>query len=240
MKGIGIDDILPAGWEDLLSPVHPRLGLGLDPATTTKKMSNPSGLVLTQQVGQFYYPRVALRFKTDDPDVTFGLIERLYKGVRSRGLNIRKLCILATNERFFAVSVRKKMAGRMPVELLIESEKTQYLGEEMLYKAYLGNLFVSTIEDGYLALPPEEFIKKDVRQVVRDRGTFDAEVAEDGGHADVFAGIAASLHALKGKGGKIDAAGAQVGTFGAKRLPDPGRKLVNQSAGQKPAWRNLS
>jgi len=225
---IRVADILPPGWLDVFAPDAPRIGIGLDPATTTKAKSNPSGISVIQQVGLVYFARLVVRFKTDDPDVTEGLLTLILDGLRSRGLSVRRLCILATNERFFATALRKKFTGKVPVELVIESEKTAYLGEEMLYKAYLGNLFVGTIDDGYLPLPPEEFIKRDVRQVVRDRGTFDAEVAEDGGHGDTFASTSAALHALKTKSGPAIASAACVGTYGTPR--NPGRQLFNKTA----------
>ncbi len=234
---IRVADILPPGWLDVFAPDAPRIGIGLDPATTTKAKSNPSSISAIQQVGLVYFARLILRFKTDDPDVTAGLLALILDGLRSRGLSVRRLCVLATNERFFATALRKQFAGKVPVELVIESEKTTYLGEEMLYKAYLGNLFVGTIDDGYLPLPPEEFIKRDVRQVMRDRGTFDAEVAEDGGHGDTFASTSAALHALKIKSGPAVAEAAAVGTYGAPQ--NPGRKLFNKAAERELKRRHL-
>lgn len=223
---VRLDSILPPGWLDLFSS-DPQIGIGLDPATTTKETSNPSAITVTQKVGLMHYARLVLRFKTDDPDVTEGLLRAILLGLRGRGLSVRRLVILATNERFFAVSMRKKFVRLVPVELVIESEKTIYLGEPMLYKAYLGNLFVNTIDDGYLALPPESWISKDVRLVVRDRGTFQSELSEDGGHADTFDSTKASLHAVKGKGQATAAAGVPVGTFNRTRPSTAGRKLVN-------------
>lgn len=224
---IRVADILPSGWLDLFSPHHRQIGIGLDPATTTKATSNPSAIVCVQRVNLMHFARVVLRFKTDDPDVTFFLLNALVTGLRSRGLSARRLVILATNERFFAVSVRKKMIGKVPTELLIESENTTYLGEEMKVKAYLGNLFVNTIDDGYLALPNADFVKTDLRLVVKDRGTFDSELGEDGGHGDIFAAGAAAIHGITAKGGPPEAAAAQVGTFRAKSAN--GRKLHPES-----------
>lgn len=234
---IHVADILPSGWLDAFSREHRQIGIGLDPATTTKAKSNPSAIVVAQRVNLMHFARLVLRFKTDDPDVTTFLLMAIVSALRSRGLSVRRLCILATNERFFAVSVRKKMVGKCPVELVIESEKTTYLGEEMLMKAYLGNLFVNTIDDGYLALPPEEFVKTDLRLVVRDRGTFDCDLGEDGGHGDIFAAGGAAIHGITAKGGPPEAHAAQVGTFGAK-VPSS-RKLhpFSKPYGRKPTRR---
>jgi len=225
---IRVDNILPPGWLDVFDPAYPRIGIGLDPATTTKKKSNPSGLTVTQQVGLNYYARLVVRFKSADPDVTTGLLDQIVSGLRGRGLRVRMICILATNERYFAVAVKKQFAGKAPVQLVIESENIIYLGQTMKVKAYLGNLFVNTIDDGYLALPPEQFIKTDVRLVSRDRGTFDSEIGEDGGHGDTFASTGASLHALKGKGGNIGAEGVQVGAF--KGATKSTRRVLNPFA----------
>jgi hypothetical protein len=227
---IPVANILPPGWLDYFDRDSPRIGIGLDPATTTKKTSNPSGITVTQQVGLMYFARLILRFKTDDPDITEALLRLILDGLRSRGLSARRLCIAATNERFFAAAMRKKFAGKVPVELVIESEKTSYLGEEMLFKAYLGNLFVSTIDDGYLPLPPSEWVKNDVRLVVRERGTFDADLGEDGGHGDTFVSTGLSLHALKTKGGPAEAAAVRRGTFGLAGTNAAARKLNNPHA----------
>jgi hypothetical protein len=220
-----VDNILPPGWLDVFSSQHPRIGIGLDPATTTKQTSNPSSLTIVQQVNLLYIERLVLRLKTDDPDVWEWLLRAIVGGLRSRGLSARRLCIAATNERFFAVTMRKRLAGKVPVELVIESEKTSYLGEEMLYKAYLGNLVVNTIEDGYLPLPPCDWLKKDYRSVVRDRGTFDAELLEDGGHGDCFVSAGLALHALRMKGGKVEAQAAGASTLSPAKAT---RKLVNR------------
>jgi hypothetical protein len=234
---VKVDSILPDGWLDVFSSTHGRVGVGLDPATTTKKTSNPTGLVVAQEVNLTAYCRLMLRLKTDDPDVITALLRQIYTGLRGRGLSVRRLSILATNERFFAVAVRKKFAALAPTELLIESENITYGGEQMKVKAYLGNLFVNAIDDGYLALPPATFVKTDLRLVVRDRGTFDAELGKDGGHGDLFAATGAALHALRGRGGAVAAAGVPVGTFGARRPTDPNRKLVNPGAGRRPSSR---
>lgn len=227
---IRLQDLLPAGWLDVFDPQYPRIGFGLDLATTTGEKSNPSGFAVTQEVGLMRMVRLVVRFKTDDPDVTTGLIELVHTGLRGRGLNARRLCIDATNERFFAVQLKRKLTGKLPVELIISSEKTTYLGEEMLWKVYLGNLLINTADDGYLGIPPLDWLKNDLRQVVRDRGTFTAEVTDDGGHADCFDGIKLSLHALKAKGGRGDVKASGPGTLG--RGAAPGRKVLNPYAAQ--------
>jgi hypothetical protein len=83
--------------------------------------------------------------------------------------------------------------------------------ERMNYKCYLGNLLVNTCDDGRLALPDAPWLTADLRSVTRSKGTFEAEVLEDGGHGDCFDAIKLSLHALMTRGGPAQARAAQVG-----------------------------
>jgi hypothetical protein len=213
-------DVLPSNWRDFISLDHRRVALGIDPATTTRQKSNPTAIALLQQVGLMVYVRLLVRFKTSDDRVTTAIAREIATTL-PHGLKLRRLCILATNERFYAAALKRHLAGIVPVEMLIESEATQYLGQKMLFKAYLGNLLCNQIEDGYLALPDEPWVKSDIRQVVRDKGTFTAEVDEDGSHADGFSAITAALHGLAGPGGPAIAAAIDI--TGEAR-PNPGWK----------------
>lgn len=230
---LSVEDILPPGWLAVFSRAHPRIAIGIDPATTTKKKSNPTGIVVIQQVGQFYFQRLVVRMKTEDPEVIERLLRLIIAGLLSIGLSVRRVCIRATNERFFAVSLRKLLAGKAPVVLLIESEKIKYLGTLMLVKVYLGNLVVNTIEDGYLPLPPEDWLKRDLRSVTKERGTFEAEILEDGGHGDCFDGAGAALHGLITKGGRSEASAAGPGSMGGGQKGPP-RKILNKFARNRP------
>ncbi|WP_043588950.1 hypothetical protein [Geminisphaera colitermitum] len=216
VKTVNVADILPVDWQSCFSPEHPRIGLGLDIATTTKDKSNPSSLSVCQQVALSYYMRLVLRWKTADPAVTKAILRTILTGL-PHGLRARRLCIDATSERFFAAQLRREFAGLVPVELVVASETIEHMGESMTMKSYLGNLFTNTIEDGYLALPPCEWIKTDIRLVSRDRGSFVAAIAEDGGHGDVWDGGKLALHALMSKSGRADAHGAPTGTLGVNR-----------------------
>ena len=219
-------DVLPSNWREVFSPNHPRIGIGVDPATTTKKKSNPTSIAVIQQVGLSFFVRVLLRFKTSDPRVTTWLLRELLN--LPHGLKCRRVAILATNERFFAAGLKREFTGICPVELVIESEATIYLGQSMSTKAYLGNQLVNTLDDGYLALPDYPWVQKDLRQVVREGGTFAAEVDEGGNHADGFCSIGAGLHTLLSGSGPAQASAAQVGTFGGRQ--QAGRALKNPYA----------
>lgn len=237
---IRVDSILPPGWLSVFDPHAPRISIGIDPATTTKKTSNPTGIVVMQQVGLFSYQRLVIRMKTDDPDVVEWLLRTIIAGLRSIGLSVRRICIRATNERFFAVSLKKKLAGKAPVELLIESETIVYLAVKMTVKIYLGNLVVNAIEDGYLPSPEAEWLKRDYRSVVKEKGSFEAEILEDGGHGDCFDGSGAALHGLKSTGGPAKAEAAGAGSLHRRPGVDPGRKLVDPTAGQRKGARLMA
>ena len=219
-------DVIPLGWRDVFTSNNPRIGIGLDPATTTKKKSNPSSIAVVQQVGLSFFVRVLLRFKTSDPRVTTSILRELLD--LPHGLKCRRTSILATNERFFAAGLKHEFAGICPVELVIESEGTVYLGQSMSMKAYLGNQLVNTIDDGYLALPDYPWVQKDLRQVIKEGGTFASDVDESGNHADAFCAISAALHSLLSGSGPVQASATQVGTFGSNQ--QVGRDLKNPYA----------
>ena len=71
---MNVADVLPANWTSFFSPTGLRIGIGVDPATTTKKKSNPTGISVLQQDGVMIWARLVLRFKTDDDRVTTALI----------------------------------------------------------------------------------------------------------------------------------------------------------------------
>lgn len=223
---MNITSLLPAGWQSVFTESDRKIAIGVDPATTTKRKSNPTAIAVAQLVQLTVFIRVALRFKTDDPRVTTAVIRELATKL-PHGLKARRVNILATNERFFASSLKRELAGIVPVDLVIESEKTTYLGVEMPVKMAIGNMVVNQIDDGYLAVADEEWVKKDLRQTTRDRGTFLAEPDEMGNHADLFCAIGAALRGLLSKGGAAEASATPVGGTGRQRAH---RRLLNPLA----------
>lgn len=208
----------PDDWKYLLGDGP--IAVGVDPATTTKKLSNPTGLVVTQREGLDYVVRAAIRFKTNDPAVTRAFIDRAITLPGNR--RVRRVVILATSERFFATDERSRLAGRVPVELVIESEKTSYMGEEMTFKLYLGNLVVNTFNDNRIATPNAAWLRNDLRQP--EGATFNADPDENGNHADVFCGLGASLHGLISAGGPATATAVPLSNIGAPPALRPGLK----------------
>ncbi len=209
-----VSEILPRGWADLLDPKYPRIGIGFDVATTAKKTSNPSALAVVQQVERMMFARLVLRWKSKDPQIAEALFGQILDAVA--GKFAVRAAIDASSEKFFAVDFRRKFAGRCSVRLFVASEAVQYKGERMIQKTYAGNLLCNQAEDGLLALPAEAFIRNDFRLVVRDRGTFDADVDENGGHADTFDAVKLALVCLLSKGGPVEAAAAGNGGYRAR------------------------
>jgi hypothetical protein len=208
----------PDEWKYLLGDGP--IAVGVDPATTTKKLSNPTSIAVTQRVGLDYFVRAVIRFKTSDPAVTRAFIDRAID--LPGGKRVRRVVIAATSERFFATDERSRLAGRVPVELVIESEKVGYMGEEMTYKLYLGNLLVNTLNDNLLSLPNAVWLRNDLRQP--EGATFQADPDENGNHADAFVAIACSLHGLISAGGPVMAAAVPLSTIGAPPHLRPGLK----------------
>jgi hypothetical protein len=215
---VKVAQAIPAGWGSFFAPDFPRIGMGLDVGTTTKLKSNPSVLAVTQQVGVSYFVRLLVSWKAKDPAVCRAILDIVLQGLPF-GYRARRLCIDATSERYFAADLRRDFANKVPVELVVASEGTEYLGEKMNFKQYTGNLLVNTLDDGYVAIPNEPWIQRDLRSVFRDRGTFEAEIDEEGRHGDCFDAIKLSLHALIAKGGPTQAAGVRVGSAGISMKP---------------------
>lgn len=235
-RTISIADAVPRTFADLIDPKYPRLGLGFDVATTLRKKgkggnkSNPSAICLLQEIGLMYHVRLLLRFRTNDPKVAIAIIERILEIIAElrAGMRVRRLCVDATNERFFAANLKTHFSGKLPVVPVVGSEGREYKGQKMTMKAYLGNLLVDHVEDGYLALPEEEFVQKDFRLVKRVAESFDAEIDEDGNHGDTFDGTKLALFALHEGGGPAEASAAAVGSYAGGKPQT--RKLFNKFA----------
>lgn len=190
------------------------IGIGLDPGTTEQGYSNPTGFCVTQKMGMDYVVRLLARWKTNDPEITTGLILQALE--MPHNLRPRRLVIDASSEKFFAADLRKKLRGKCQVELVSSTQTMRYRGEEMSAKVYLGNLLINTLEDGQLWLPESKWVQNDFRLVKRDKGSFSTEVDSSGGHGDTFDACKLSLHALVSRGGPAVAHAAPVGTEGKR------------------------
>lgn len=215
-KCLAAEDDFPPNWRNILGPGT--IAVGADPATTEKEKSNPFAITITEQIGMLFFARLIIRFKTQDPDKAKAYLKEACDLGPNR--KPRRLVIDATSEKFWAAEVRKEFAQICPVELVVSSEKITYQGENILYKAYLGNLLVNTMDDGKLCLPEYRWIKDDFRLVMRSRGSFDNLIDSAGNHGDTFDSTKNSLHGLVSPFGPLQASGAQVGQYStASNLP---------------------
>lgn len=184
---------------DHLAPRIPT-GLGFDVGTTTKGLSNPSSLTVTQQRGLESVSVLNVLWKTRDPQLARERLARAIQVCRNAGAPARRLCIDASNERYFAEETRKLLAAHVPVELIIAGAnldpRPPGYDDPINYKTFLGDLYCVAINDNRCLLPPEPYFKKDHRQVIKERGSYSAEVDADGGHADSFDSGKLSFYAL--------------------------------------------
>ncbi len=218
-----ITDCWPASW---LSHVgQGTVGVGGDIATTTKGTSNPSAIAVVEKVRELFLVRALIRFKTADGAAYFSLLAQTLNLPGRR--RPRAISLDATSERFFAAGVRDRLIGQCPVNLVVSSESTTYLGETMSFKVYLGNMLANLVSEGRVGIPGEEWLSADLRSVKRDGGSFSAELTEDGGHGDCFDAIKLAIHSIIGEGGPAEATAVAVGGLHAG---EPGRKLLNPYA----------
>lgn len=197
-----------------------KVGLGLDKATTTKALSNPTVLAVGEDHNPELVIRAAFVWKTKDPDIANERIEQVLDVIQKRpgGGRAKAMAIDATNERYDAESQRKRFRKRVPVYLVVSSEgitteQKPGLDKPTNWKEFLGDQYVAKLDDNHLTLPPERYIYSDHRLVMKDRGKFVCEPNEQGMHGDSFDGAKLALHALTFRGGDAKVLPASVGGF---------------------------
>jgi len=195
---------LPADW--LPEFTGGLVGVGVDPATTEGDKSNPFAVCVTEQtLGGEYVARVVFRFRSADPEKSKAFLREIVRAVKPNAVAID-----ATNERYWCAEVREEFNGVVPVLLMVSSEKTEYMGEKMIVKTYLGNLAVNAFEDRSVSLPNHPQIKNDMRLVRKVRGGFDNAVDSSGNHGDTFDAFKLSMHALLDESGVVEASAVDV------------------------------
>ena len=214
---LSIRDALPASVLDHVTDGP--LTLGVDIGTTENKKSNPTALALLEGIGLKRYMRLAARFKTNKRDVLEGSIVRLLDLLDRRQRKLRVIVLDATNERLTAGDIAMDLSGRVQVRAAVMSTIRIVYGEKVTLKTYCGSLVVNHLEDGRLLLPPEEWIKKDFRQTIREKGGFSSPVAEDGSHADLFCATGLALDGFD-HDGPVEAAGIPNYDLGGRRPDD--------------------
>lgn len=182
-------------------------GLGFDVATTTSGMSNPSSVSVTQRLGIELVTTLNAVWKTRDPKLARERVRRVIETARAAGAPGRRLAIDASNERYFAEETKAEFWSLIPVELVLSGAAVDPLPpgyeDPINYKTWLGDLYAGEINDNHYVLPPEGYVKKDHRSVVKDRGSYKTEVDADGGHGDTFDSGKLALLAVSDTGGGL-------------------------------------
>lgn len=183
-----------------------KIGIGFDVATTTAETSNPSVISILEENGPEILYRLAIAWKTRDPDIARERVKLVIKTVASRpGGRARALAIDATNEKYFAEDLKKELRGELPVILVVASEAVEKPGIEKgtNWKDYSGDQYVAKLDDNHLTLPPEQWFRADHRLVKKDRGKFVCEPDSDGHHGDTFDAGKLGLIAVTGPTGGV-------------------------------------
>ena len=216
-NALSIREALPASVLDHVGAGE--LSLGIDLGTTTNAKSNPTAFALLESVGLIRHMRLAARFKTGKRDVIEGFLVRLLDLLDRRERKLRVVVMDASNERLTVGDIAQDLSGRVSIRASIASTTRILYGEKVSVKTIISSAVVSHLEDGRLKLPPCEWIKKDFRQTVREKGGFAAAVAEDGAHADLFCATGLALDGFD-MDGPIEAAGVPTSAWGNRPADD--------------------
>jgi hypothetical protein len=199
--------------------VSTAVAAGLDIATTEKNTSNPTALTVAYEDGVDALCVVTFVWKTRDPAVAKERIRRTLTTINARpsGGRARRLCVDATNERYFATEVQREMADLVMVETVVSSETVEQPGSDPITKkAWLGNKLVAVFNDARIIVAPDRYLKTDMRLVRHHKGTLDSEVGPNGEHGDTFDSHKLAIHALTSTaGGMENTDGISLGHPGA-------------------------
>ena len=187
------EDDLPDEWIDALDQ-NAETVIAIDPATTTKEKSNPTGISITQKIDALYAAKVLFRGKSSDGVKWRNLLADIVRRILLRGIRVRCVLIDATSERFWAAETRDAIAHLCHVALVVSSENIEHMGETMKVKTYLGNIAVASIDDKIAALPAAREVREDFRLVRRFKGGFDNSVDNAGNHGDMFDAYKLTVH----------------------------------------------
>lgn len=203
-----------------------RVGLGFDVATTTKGKSNPSVVSVVEEHGPEWIVRARFVWKTKDPDIANERLDRVIDCIARRGQRAVGLAQDATNEKYYAETNRKRLRSKLPVILVVASEKVEKPGldKPTNFKEWLGDALVDKLNDNNLTLPPDGYTREDYRLVMKDRGKFVCEPNEKGMHGDCFDGDKLGGYALSGSPRRTVVAPPPVELFPKPQKPEPWRE----------------
>lgn len=187
---------LPVEWiKDCQMTPGVEAVIGVDPATTEKKKSNPTGFCVSQMIGSRHVARILMRYRKADPKEARAIITDSVLSLQAYGVPVRCVAIDATNEKYWALETREEIETLCgcPVLLVVSSETEMIHGESVKVKTALGIEAVATFDDNMAAVPPDPNVKSDLRLVKRYKGGFDNDVDADGNHGDMFDGYKLAL-----------------------------------------------
>lgn len=183
------------------------VGIGFDVATTTKTLSNPSSVTVTERKGIERIQRLVVVWKERKAIVARDRVRRIVETVRARprGGPARRLAIDASNERYFADETAGELSSVLPVELVINSVSIQPPGyeEKINYKTFLGDLYCAAVNENKTTMPSDNYIKVDHQLAVKNAGRYECEPDQDGRHGDTFDSGKLAEYALR-SGGDFD------------------------------------
>lgn len=209
---------------------HGTLTLGHDIATTEKKMSNPSSLVMMERVGMDYPGRLSVWWKTADPDISLALLEQAVLQIRAADRRPRNLNVDSSNELYHAQRIKKALSKYIAVQLLKGGEKIERAGEETDLKTFAGNQLVAFMESSRVPIGNHPYHDADFGRVVKANGRFDCAVGPNGEHGDTFDGHKLALFGQLNAGPVQISAAAVGGQHGYTRpgLLSPLAKLAQR------------
>lgn len=181
-----------------------RVGMGFDIATTTSETSNPSSVTVTEQLGVERFARGIFVWKEKKPQIVRERLRLIAGAVKDRknGGAARRLCIDASNERYFAEETADELGDLLPCELVIASVAVQPPGydEKTNFKTWLGDMYSAAVNENKYALPSAEYVKQDHRLPVKDKGRYDCVPNMAGMHGDTFDSGKLAEYALSAPG----------------------------------------
>lgn len=184
-----------------------KIGIGVDVATTTGGVSNPTSVTVLEEDGVNYIARLIIIWKTADPEVARSRIARVCKTVAARpnGGRAKRLLVDATNERYFAVDLKRHLLGLLPVQLVSGSETIERPGYgKQTSKQVLGGQLIAVLDDNCMTLPPDKYVREDWRMVKKERGLLTCAPDHDGRHGDTFDSTKLALAAVQQHKGRAE------------------------------------
>jgi len=184
-----------------------KVGIGVDVATTTGGVSNPTSVTVLEEDGVNYIARLIVIWKTADPEVARERIARICNAVaqRSNGGRAKRVNVDATNERYFAVDLKRHLLPITPVQLVSGSETIERPGYgKQTSKQVLGGQLIAVLDDNCLSLPPDKYVREDWRMIKKERGLLTCDPDHEGRHGDTFDSTKLALSAVQQQKGRAE------------------------------------